>query len=293
MKQLDDHIAHETSHLIEALTKALYGDCADDMHAALINLDDGTCDYRELIPVLTQIASCRAPFHYYDDNGAGGLPHPDLRQKAYFDSTAAQAIANIEQNAALGNFTEFARGLKTASGRYIEHTLRLLEHQCNCVDAMLIPILEKIERKNTWRSYSYEGGEKVEFVLGTRARALIERIRQEISKEFGSARAPAQHAVESGAAEASADSEPGEETVSCALCEDLGDELSVNTGRDDASPPDWYPLSRLDGSIFYCPGCGTCFEWTDMSSWTGSGNNDEERMTRLSPARSRQLRKKA
>src|SRR5688572_14835842 len=82
---------------IKTLREGLASACADDITEVLINLEDGTCDYTELIPILEEIASADW-FCYFDDNGAGGQPHADLGRKTSFKSWALKAIENIKEN---------------------------------------------------------------------------------------------------------------------------------------------------------------------------------------------------
>jgi hypothetical protein len=75
---------------------------------------------------------------------------------------------------------------------------------------------------------------------------------------------------------------PNPET--CSLCSSLPDDLTVNTGREEHLPGVCNKLIGMDyrAELRRCPCCGTYFNWIDMSSWTGSGINDEERLVRLS-----------
>jgi hypothetical protein len=73
-------------------------ECADDILEVLVNLEDGTCDYVELIPLLEKVAE-KDLFYYFDDNGAGGFSRPDPRRRESFRSWALKAIANIRENA--------------------------------------------------------------------------------------------------------------------------------------------------------------------------------------------------
>lgn len=82
---------------ITTLKEGLTTSCADDITEVLINLEDGTCDYIELIPILEEVARVDW-FYYFDDNGAGGQPHRDPRRKTSFKSWAVKAIENINEN---------------------------------------------------------------------------------------------------------------------------------------------------------------------------------------------------
>jgi hypothetical protein len=77
------------------------------------------------------------------------------------------------------------------------------------------------------------------------------------------------------------------EEQSCEVCSQIPDDLLVNTGRDDTFPPEVRRLTvlNLDNSndLYECPGCKALFEWEDLPQYYGSGNNAEERLTRLNP----------
>lgn len=89
-------------------------------------------------------------------------------------------------------------------------------------------------------------------------------------------------------------SRPGQ-SVACSLCNELPDDLTVNTGREEYFPSAFNNLICMDNDykseFRCCPGCRTYFNWIDMSQMYGSGNNDEERLVRLSPEKSRLLDK--
>lgn len=74
----------------------------------------------------------------------------------------------------------------------------------------------------------------------------------------------------------------------CEVCSAIPDEMWANTGRGDSLYPELGRLVRLDlnrsDDIYECPGCGALFEWEDLPQYYGSGNCDEERLTRLNPA---------
>lgn len=79
----------------------------------------------------------------------------------------------------------------------------------------------------------------------------------------------------------------GLETPACSTCSSIPDDLLVNTGRDGTFPAEVDRLLRLElgtrNDLYRCPACGALFEWEDLPQYYGSGNNDEERLTRLSP----------
>ena len=82
--------------------------------------------------------------------------------------------------------------------------------------------------------------------------------------------------------------------AACSLCGTIPDIASANTGRDEYFGP---PVTSLkhhglgdDDDLRECPQCGDLFLWHDDCSFTGSGNNDEETLTRLSSLHATALR---
>ncbi len=73
------------------LKSGLANDNADYIDDVILNLDDGTCDYLELIPILEKIAE-EDLFHYWDDNGAGGAAHPEPSLRISFRKQALKSI---------------------------------------------------------------------------------------------------------------------------------------------------------------------------------------------------------
>src|SRR5689334_12954443 len=73
----------------------------------------------------------------------------------------------------------------------------------------------------------------------------------------------------------------------CEVCSVIPEEMWANTGRGDSLYPELGRLVRLNldngDDIYECPGCGALFEWEDLPQYYGSGNCDEERLTRLNP----------
>jgi hypothetical protein len=61
----------------------------------------------------------------------------------------------------------------------------------------------------------------------------------------------------------------------------------ANTGRGDSLYPELGRLVQLNidrgNDLYECPGCGALFEREDLPQSYGSGNCDEERLTRLNP----------
>jgi hypothetical protein len=143
------------SSAIAQLKSGLEQSCADDITEVLCNLSDGTCDYVELIPLLEEVAE-RDFFYYFDDNGAGGFPHPSGEPSSFRD-WALKAIENIKENTKFDSSTQMARDLKSIDIQIIKSVLNGLTDS-NCRDEKLIPILEKIAEKDEYQSYSYYGG---------------------------------------------------------------------------------------------------------------------------------------
>ena len=81
------------------------------------------------------------------------------------------------------------------------------------------------------------------------------------------------------------------QSANCSLCGEIPDELIVKTGRDETFPAACYKLVPAGGEgtsqgMFSqdrrCPECGACFVWEEHRQMYGSGNNDEERLIRVS-----------
>lgn len=73
--------------------------------------------------------------------------------------------------------------------------------------------------------------------------------------------------------------------MACAICSSIPLQVSANTGRDEMLPKPSRALRRLDlrrsEDLWECPACESLFVWEDLSSWTGSGHDDTETLTRL------------
>lgn len=93
---------------------------------------------------------------------------------------------------------------------------------------------------------------------------------------------------------------PENQAELCALCGELPDDLTVNTGRGECFPAAFDRLTPVGipspsqgqwvGSQFRrCPNCGAFFDWGDAPQMYGSGNCDEERLVRLPATASRLL----
>lgn len=93
---------------------------------------------------------------------------------------------------------------------------------------------------------------------------------------------------------------PEDQAEKCALCGELPDDLTVNTGRGECFPAAFDRLTPVGipspgqgqwvGSQFRrCPACAAFFDWSDAPQVYGSGNEDEERLVRLPATASRLL----
>jgi hypothetical protein len=74
----------------------------------------------------------------------------------------------------------------------------------------------------------------------------------------------------------------------CTVCGPLPAEVTANTGRDERLPAAYRRLKKVASFgnpcvIYCCEACETHYEWEDLAQFYGSGNNDEERLTRLMP----------
>jgi hypothetical protein len=270
---IEKDIKSDKLHSIKKLKDGLAEECADDLTEVLINMEGGTCDYTELIPLLEEVARVEW-FYYFDDNGSGGLPHADMSRKSSFKNWALTAIENIKENAKLGSSTMTASALKSNNTALIESTLKTLKHEGTMADTMLIPILEKIARKDAYKSYSYLSGFETDCHLGELARAVIQRIiMNSEAKKFTN---QDHHGV-------------------CPVCGSLPDDITVNTGRGINLPDAFHMLvgmnSEFHPSIFRCPGCLTYYKWFEIQEYYVPGKNDEERLVRMSPEVSRLLDK--
>ena len=273
-------IKKDKCNALQTLKEGLDNACADNITEVLINLEDGTCDYIELIPILEKIAHVDW-FCYFDDNGAGGQPHADLRRNTSFKSWALKAIENIKENDRFESSSMIHSALKSNSTNLIKATLEQLKSESSSADKSLIPILEKIARKDLYKSYSYFSGFVTDCQLGELACAVIQII--------------IQHSASSDKQD-TPDSKPDEYSGGvCSLCSSLPDDITVNTGREEYFPNAFDQLIGMDSDyrseFRCCPGCRTYFNWIDMPQMYGSGNNDEERLVRLSREKSRLLDK--
>lgn len=177
MENIKEEIEKTKASAIYFLERGLADDNADYLDGVFLNLEDGTCDYVELIPTLEKIAE-QDFIHYWDDNGAGGAAHPEPNLGAMFRKKALKSIENIRENARFEADSEIAQALKSVSYVLIKATLEdLVESQC--ADKQLIPILEKIAKKDIYDDTSYKTypwGPHNNEPLGELARKAIQTI---------------------------------------------------------------------------------------------------------------------
>lgn len=74
-------------------------------------------------------------------------------------------------------------------------------------------------------------------------------------------------------------------TMTCSLCEPIGAQQIANTGRGYYLGQPAGSLTSLgpssDDELRACPTCGDLFHYTSEQAQTGSGNNDDDTLTRL------------
>jgi hypothetical protein len=164
---------------IRQLESGLVKSCADDLIQASVNLLDGACDWIELIPVLEKLAEADM-FYYFDDNGAGGFPHASGEPGSYRD-WCESAIANIEENKKFTATGILADQLKCNDIDTIKNAIVNISNG-NCTDEKLIPILEKIAKKDKYQEYDYwSTWSNPEQHLGESAKNAIDRIKKNIA----------------------------------------------------------------------------------------------------------------
>src|ERR1044072_8823264 len=85
-------------------------------------------------------------------------------------------------------------------------------------------------------------------------------------------------------------------SVSCSICAQIPDVLTANIGRDHflpettaaVKPLGWGSSSSED--IWKCPQCDNLYTYYSEQAFTGSGNTDEDVLTRLTPDQARVVR---
>lgn len=164
---------------IASLELGLQTRCLDDIIRVLCNLEDGTCDYLELIPLLKKVAE-QEWFYFCDDNGAGGFPRPSGQPVSYKEG-ALKAIENIKENSQFETSSVIAENLKSNHTNFIKAALLSLS-ESDSSDESLIPILKKIAKKDEYHSYSYLNGFGKPERLGALAQKVIDLINRNIEK---------------------------------------------------------------------------------------------------------------
>lgn len=147
IENLKEEIAEAKSNALYWFEHGLAQNCADDFYS-IRDLENNTCDYLELIPILEKIAG-RDLFCFWDDNGAGGEAKPDWRTETSFRERALKAIENIKENTRFEADSEIAQALKSNSPVLTKIVLDDLG-ESRCSDKRLVAILEKIAQKNTY-----------------------------------------------------------------------------------------------------------------------------------------------
>lgn len=251
------------NNTIRTLEAALSTGDADTMNEALENLEDGSCDYLELIPILKRVAG--VDFYYFDDNGAGGFPHA-VSDKISYGSTALRLIKNIEENAGFESGSMTASALKSNDPDLLKTTLESLKTEGVCADKSLIPILTKIVRKNLYRIRDYTSSTP-SYRLEELAREVMTIIHKNYKRD--------------------------ETEEYCRFCETLQDDQKINRDRHENFPEVFAKLipASLDfnSSLRRCPACGIYFSWIDLSVHTGTDQKREEQLVRLSEKSSQLL----
>ena len=79
--------------------------------------------------------------------------------------------------------------------------------------------------------------------------------------------------------------------MSCSICTGIEVRTVARTGRDESLPPTTRWMKPLglrhpsvwlsDEDLWHCPECGAFYLWENESSFTGSGINDTQTLTRL------------
>lgn len=250
------------NNTIRTLEAALSTGDADIMNEALENLEEGTCDYLELIPILKRVD--RVDFYYFDDNGAGGLPHP-VSDKISYEWSALRLIKNIAENARFESGSLTARALKSNDPNLIKTTLESLKTERECADKSLIPILSKIARKNFYRIRDYTSSTS-SYHLEELAREVITIIHNNYKRD--------------------------ENDEYCRFCYTLQDDQKINRDRGEKFPDAYAKLIPvgvdINSLLRRCPACGIYFNWINNSVYTGSSQKKAEQLIRLS-AKSSQL----
>ncbi len=145
---------------------------------------DSECDDLDFIPWLKKLASRGEIYDekYFDDNGAGGPPHP-TQPGVSFETEAKNAIQIINSN--YERLSPLAILLKSSNPKIIESTLNEIIIG-DSIDISLIPILENIEKEDVYLISSGKargfGALSNLIHLGKKAKMALNRIRKNIKK---------------------------------------------------------------------------------------------------------------
>jgi hypothetical protein len=83
--------------------------------------------------------------------------------------------------------------------------------------------------------------------------------------------------------------------VTCSICSQIPDTLTANTGREHYLPETTSALKPLgwgstEEDLWRCPQCDNLYTYSSEQAFTGSGNTDEDVLTRLSSEQARIVR---
>jgi hypothetical protein len=165
---------------LQGLKRGIADTCADDILEVICNLADGTCDDVTLVPLLEEIAKIDM-FFLFDDNSAGGFPRPSGQPSSY-RQWALDAIENIQANTLFAANSMIAKELKSIDTQTVRIALKKIS-KSKLTDENLIPILEKIAKKDKYDEYSYIGGWKSPKKLGQLAENAILRIQNNVKSK--------------------------------------------------------------------------------------------------------------
>lgn len=83
--------------------------------------------------------------------------------------------------------------------------------------------------------------------------------------------------------------------MSCSICSEIPETVTANTGRDQVLPEPTAKLKALNwGSreqdLWECPQCKNLYTYSSEQAFSGSGNSDEDVLTRLTTDQARVIR---
>lgn len=293
--QISTAIFRDRIYAERTLTLALASSNGDYAAEILVNLDDGTCTYMELIPILQKIADVDWFPHDEKYIPSEWDPEPDPDARKSFREWAIKSINNIQKNAhTLSSASNIHRALTSNDPYLIRTTLEMLAAEGSEKDNKLIPILEKIALKDVYKSFFYGLGYNTECHLRELANSVIEMIirnskkgeQQIIFNDRSAGRPDGQVNMNESQLTTMAPTESDEEKPdffvrSCSICGALPDAVTVNKGQlpDELNRLEFSRLnSQKNSRLYRCPGCRTCYERTAFQQ----DGKDEERLIRLS-----------